>query len=110
MVWALTRSTSTSNCGTIERNGELTRCSALCVDALETMAPAIACNLLKSELPSRSWTCIAKPAALPMPWIGGGGTTRIRASSMTDSFSFKPTNSDRRSSPWPRALHSFSIK
>ena len=53
---------------------------------------------------------MAKPAALPMPWIGGGGITRIRASSITDSFSFKPTNSERRSSPGPRALHSFRIR
>jgi hypothetical protein len=45
-----------------------------------------------------------------MPWIAGGGTTRIRASSITDSFSFKPTNSERRSSPLPRALHSLRMR
>ena len=62
---------------------------------------AMACSLSKSELPSRSWTCMAKPAALPMPWIGGGGITSIRASRITAIFSFNPTNSERRSSPWP---------
>ena len=40
---------------------------------------------------------MAKPAALPMPWIGGGGITRIRASGMAAIFSFNPVNSDRRS-------------
>src|SRR2546430_5548862 len=97
-----------SNCGTIERNGELTRCSALCDDALATIAAVIACNLLKSELPSRSWTCIAKPAALPIPWIGGGGDTRIRAAPVTDKFLFNPTNSDLKNSPGPPAPHSFT--
>ena len=36
--------------------------------------------------------------------------TRIRASGIADIFSFSPTNSDRRSWPGPRALHSFRIR
>ncbi|MGY3469614.1 hypothetical protein ACVW0I_006485 [Bradyrhizobium sp. LM6.11] len=50
----------------------------------------MAWSLPKSLLPSRSSTCIEKPAALPMPWIGGGGSTSVRASMMTASLSFSP--------------------
>src|SRR5580704_13185091 len=90
-----------SSCGTMERNGELTRCNALWVCALATTALVMACSLPKSELPSRSSTCMAKPAALPMPWIGGGGITRIRACWIAPSFWFNPTTSERRSSRAP---------
>jgi len=40
----LTRSISTSNCGTVARNGDCTRC-ALWVCALDAIAPVIACSL-----------------------------------------------------------------
>ena len=41
------------------------------------MVLVIACNLVKSNEPSRNCTCMVKPPALPMPWIGGGGSTLI---------------------------------
>jgi len=33
---------------------------------------------------------MAKPAALPMPWIGGGGSTSARASMIVANLSFSP--------------------
>ncbi|MGY4349327.1 hypothetical protein ACVWXM_005820 [Bradyrhizobium sp. GM7.3] len=84
------RSISTLNCGTEERNEDWTRCSALWLWPLLTIAPVMAWSLAKSLLPSRSSTCIEKPAALPMPWIGGGGSTSVRASMMAASLSFSP--------------------
>jgi hypothetical protein len=42
-------------------DGELTRCKALCVCALATTALVMACSLPKSELPSRTSICMAKP-------------------------------------------------
>ena len=37
-------------------------------------------SLVKSLLPSRSSTIMVKPLALPMPWIGGGISTKPVAS------------------------------
>lgn len=45
---------------------------------VSTMPPSLA----KSKLLSRISTCMVKPAAKPMPWIGGGGSTRTVASSI----------------------------
>ena len=56
--------------------------------ALRDHRAVIACSLPRSKLLSRSSICIVKPAALPMPWIGGGGSTRMRASSIAAILSF----------------------
>ena len=54
--------------------------------AARTMALTELSSFPRSKLPSRSSICMVKPPALPMPWIGGGGSTRTLPSSMTASF------------------------
>src|SRR5262249_8289124 len=68
----------------------------------------VVCSLVRSKLPSRSSSCMAKPAALPMPWIGGGGNTTMRACSITAKSRLNCWNSERKSSPLPRSLQSLS--
>jgi len=52
--------------GTIERNDEPTRCRALCVCALATIGAGDGLQFAESEVPSRSWTCMAsRPRAMP---------------------------------------------
>ena len=80
-VSALTRSTSTRIAAPAARNEVETRCIAVCVWRVGDHRVDGALQLGESKLPSRSSTCMVKPPALPMPWIGGGGSTRTRPSS-----------------------------
>jgi hypothetical protein len=66
-VSALARSTSTFNCGAVERNVLVTRCKPLCACPSRTNVLVVVCSLVRSKLPSRSSTCMVKPAALPIP-------------------------------------------